>query len=695
MNIGRNDPCPCGSGRKYKQCCQRQDAEQPCESGDPLSARDIRRVQEAMRAVARSESTWEADVIPVMARFEDGKSARPLLVLISAGDAIIHHDMRGHLRGGGQFVAEVLAQAVTTTAKDAGTYPERLRVRHSDVADALAPLLAAREVRVDAGETEQLAAAVRPMIEAVAGVHMWPPVCQPECWSAWDLPHALVKGVFAAAANFYRLAPWRDISNLQAPRVLLPSGRSWNCCILGNAGQEFGLVLYEHATDLFDVVANCETPDEPFAGVRGRIVSVTFSSGKLAGSEAVREARLRHWEIAGPAAYPQLLTVNTPGGGVTPDEVADLAALLEALPRFVQAHRLALRGEERTGKPVEPIKWQDEIGGIVFQYAGEAAWDMMREQARLDGLPPEMCDALHPAFSDSLEEAGEDADDERFLALLNERLRAGTDRYNERPQPDFGGLSPTQVLRLLTANWDAPDSAVRLRDDLSLNDVAHTDKIVNARALLTLAIDRGGFVMTQAGNIKPDIVAELLEQLQLDGELLRVVREDRRIKEQDIWPLHKMRVVCTLAGLLKRRGQRLEAARKAERLIEPERAGELYALLFRTWFRRFNLAYGTRGDWPELQHQVAYTLYRLRFAAQDWRTADDLLNEVVLPYALENAPRSPEMGDLIARVLLEARILDTLVGFGLLKRRSVGAGLSERKEYTVSELLERFIRCEV
>lgn len=23
-SIGRNDPCPCGSGKKYKQCCQNQ-----------------------------------------------------------------------------------------------------------------------------------------------------------------------------------------------------------------------------------------------------------------------------------------------------------------------------------------------------------------------------------------------------------------------------------------------------------------------------------------------------------------------------------------------------------------------------------------------------------------------------------------------------------------------------------------------
>ena len=25
--VGRNDPCPCGSGRKYKQCCARKQAQ--------------------------------------------------------------------------------------------------------------------------------------------------------------------------------------------------------------------------------------------------------------------------------------------------------------------------------------------------------------------------------------------------------------------------------------------------------------------------------------------------------------------------------------------------------------------------------------------------------------------------------------------------------------------------------------------
>ncbi len=27
MNVGRNDPCPCGSGKKYKKCCLGKETE--------------------------------------------------------------------------------------------------------------------------------------------------------------------------------------------------------------------------------------------------------------------------------------------------------------------------------------------------------------------------------------------------------------------------------------------------------------------------------------------------------------------------------------------------------------------------------------------------------------------------------------------------------------------------------------------
>ncbi|MFN3486913.1 MAG: SEC-C metal-binding domain-containing protein, partial [Planctomycetota bacterium] len=47
MKIGRNQPCPCGSGKKYKKCCLPKDEEaavleadlEPQEEGFPLLAK--------------------------------------------------------------------------------------------------------------------------------------------------------------------------------------------------------------------------------------------------------------------------------------------------------------------------------------------------------------------------------------------------------------------------------------------------------------------------------------------------------------------------------------------------------------------------------------------------------------------------------------------------------------------------------
>ena len=47
MKVGRNDPCPCGSGRKYKQCClAREDAVET--SPEDLAWRRLRRAIESL-----------------------------------------------------------------------------------------------------------------------------------------------------------------------------------------------------------------------------------------------------------------------------------------------------------------------------------------------------------------------------------------------------------------------------------------------------------------------------------------------------------------------------------------------------------------------------------------------------------------------------------------------------------------------
>ncbi len=41
MSIGRNEPCPCGSGKKYKKCCIRADiAKRQEESAEEVALDD-------------------------------------------------------------------------------------------------------------------------------------------------------------------------------------------------------------------------------------------------------------------------------------------------------------------------------------------------------------------------------------------------------------------------------------------------------------------------------------------------------------------------------------------------------------------------------------------------------------------------------------------------------------------------------
>jgi hypothetical protein len=166
----------------------------------------------------------------------------------------------------------------------------------------------------------------------------------------------------------------------------------------------------------------------------------------------------------------------------------------------------------------------------------------------------------------------------------------------------------------------------------------------------------------------------------------------RRITEQDMDPLHRLRVVCQLAGLLRKRAQRFEPTRKARDLAAPERAGELYALLFRTWFRKFNLAYERYHDWPALQEQVAFTLCRLPHVAGDWNTAAELLPRVVLPFALERAPENDRAIMDLPALVLANHLFDPLVGFGLLERHSPGRWPSAREDrYRVTPLATAFV----
>src|SRR4051812_26470156 len=109
----RNDPCPCGSGRKYKQCCMRRD-----ESAHP-ALRVLRGSgargsipRELDLAAERINPHWEADLLPIPAHFDNDPSARPTLLLVAAGELILHSDVLANPPSEPDAIAQLLLDAI-------------------------------------------------------------------------------------------------------------------------------------------------------------------------------------------------------------------------------------------------------------------------------------------------------------------------------------------------------------------------------------------------------------------------------------------------------------------------------------------------------------------------------------------------------------------------------------------------------
>ena len=689
MRPGRNDPCTCGSGRKYKNCCLRVEATaQPHASSS--RSRAAAGLTPGVREAAARERIWQAEALPLLIHFEEPASSRPVAVLIVAGELVLHCDMHSRVAAGPEPVATTLERAIVAAATEIGNYPEDVHVRHADVAAVLAPLLEARQVEVRCVDPlPDLEDAARSLMDTVAGACIWPPACRCDNWSAWDLPRPLVGQLFAAAAGYFRSAPWRGLANLQAPRARLPSRREWTVCVLGNAGQQFGIALYSSAEDVFEHVP-AAPDDDPFAGIRGRIITVSFERVSDTSAAAVREARLARWEIAAPAAFPMLMTVNTPGGGIEADDIRDLVLLMRAIPPFVVTHEPALQRELRTGKACQPIDWLHEETGVWLHYAGEGALIDDGQDGADDGPAAGFGLQFDELMNEVLAELGPGAEPDAILHELNIRLGHRAAALNRTPQPELGGLSPEQVQRLLHRDWSDPAAAIALTRDLSLDELAGSDLLFNARVLLEHAAETGALGATQTGNLQVAVVRALLDRLRIDPDHYIHRRALARIVEKDVWELHELRVLATLAGLLRRRKNRFELTRLGRDLLAAPRAGELFARLFETCFRRFNLAYGTRLDWPELQYQAAFTLYRLSLLDHEWRPPDQLLHGYVLPHAIERAP-DMELYDL-APTALANLMLDPLHAFGLLERRRAKPRPNRDYLYRPAPLLAKFLR---
>ena len=659
---GRNDPCACGSGRKHKRCCgARERVAQPPSAGraGPTGA------------TSRDEG-WAVEAIPLPMAIDQPGSERPVAVLVVSGEKVLHQQLLGRLSGDASVVAATLADEVMTARRKERARPARIRVRHPDVRDALAPRLGPQGMEVQLRDSlPDLEACALGLMEFLGGHPSWPPMGRSDTWLGWDLEESLVAELFEAAASFWEAEPWRVMENMQAPRCRLPSGREWTAMVLGNGGMEFGLLLHSEAADAFER-PGLEDPELGFAGIRGRIISLVFEPLSDMTRRARKEVASRRWRVAHTAACPDLMTINTPGGGIAEEDARDLCLVLRAIPRFAERHSDDLVGEMDSGR-ASLIRWTDAESGISFHYSGEAVRDAGLSEPG-SGLPDDLRAELRQMLEEvgrtlEAEAGGEPLDPDELRARLNERLGTRIDLLNAAPLEEFGGLSPAQVQGLLSSDWGRGTGVLRLAADLSSTELAGVHAYEGMEALLTLAEEGGGLGRTQAGNLKVAAVEGWIDRLRPNLEdaddLLDHVRA--RSREADVPLLHWLRVLAEMAGWLEPRGGRFVLTPDGRRILASGREGERFALLFETCFRRFNLGYRLSFDWPEGQHQVAFTLYRLGEIGREWQTAGELLQRAtVVPTALEALPPGKvERGAWV----FETHLLWPLERFGLVESR--------------------------
>ena len=247
-------------------------------------------------------------------------------------------------------------------------------------------------------------------------------------------------------------------------------------------------------------------------------------------------------------------------------------------------------------------------------------------------------------------------------------------------------ISPHDIQKLLDADWEDPNGAIYVCDDLSLAEANRSILFRNARTILNALNESGGTKATEAGNLNRKFVAEMLEKIDLTPRTVEIIRRANKvINEQDVWDLHLARIILELAGLIRKHRGMFKVIQKRSHLMEDENAGELYKLLFRTFFQEFNLAYLDRfAEAPLIQQAVAFSLFMVSRLMNQWEFVGD-----VAPFLLlEEMPVDAHSGN--TAILVHCRIIRPLLQFGLLEGRQQDGSWSDT-QFRKTDLFDRVL----
>jgi len=370
MPLGRNDPCHCGSGRKYKKCHEAQDSK-------AARAPHLQLVKGAPEPVRRTLATnppaealagrWELAVAPFPGTIGDDPHARPVLVMLVAGGFVVSLEMTNRPPEEPHALAALMANEVRRTIDATGVVPREVHLRQETLADALrAELRTPHQIAVRVHDSlpeldSALQSLLAHMFEGIGPLSLLR--AHPETWSAWGLPTELVRELFSAAAGFYAAAPWTIAGNEPPIRISRGGEPEWSMVVMGAAGEEFGLACYASAEELEQLYSpENDKPEHAFTRTRSTILSFTFESRANISRRMRDEIKAARWSVHGPKAYPTLIVLNTPGGGISVADATRLRDALISIPRFVAQYPEAFAYD---ALPHDGIAWTDSESGLT------------------------------------------------------------------------------------------------------------------------------------------------------------------------------------------------------------------------------------------------------------------------------------------------------------------------------------------
>jgi hypothetical protein len=188
-------------------------------------------------------------------------------------------------------------------------------------------------------------------------------------------------------------------------------------------------------------------------------------------------------------------------------------------------------------------------------------------------------------------------------------------------------------LRALRQEPSASQTAIRIANNHSGDEISGSAMGRNTLILLRQVIERGGLPLTATGNLSRAVVAEMCKLIEWPHyDQADAFRLNKVMNEPDFMPLHVVRLLAQAATLVRPQRGKLMATPLGKSMLSDARQGSLTAILFHRAFWHMDLGYfgrGLLGSWP--QADIGVVLWSLSVSAGDWQTSEKFTRLCTIP----------------------------------------------------------------